>query len=233
MSHQDFSPPRSTEVITGVFLCRVSFAYDQLKVSDFESEQLFLPKNLERAVHKRQIEYLLGRLCIKQCFRGFGETPQIVAMGEDRSPVWPESWVGSISHSKGQVVAVLSKNTRFVGLGIDLEALIDNPSSALQTQICYDSDELLALQTALNLTDQEALTLVFSSKESLYKLIFPRYRRFFGFQAARVFYSDAIGLQVTLVQHLNDEFHEHRTWPVQWQRLDQQTLETFITEAAR
>ncbi|MBC7531438.1 MAG: 4'-phosphopantetheinyl transferase superfamily protein [Oligoflexus sp.] len=233
MSLQSFSPPRSTEVIPGVFICRASFAYDQLKVSDFEAENLFLPKNLERAIHKRQIEYLLGRLCIKQCFQGFGVEPMIVAMGEDRSPVWPDSWVGSISHSKGQVVAVLSSKENYSGLGIDLEALIDNPSSALQTQICCDSMELIELQTALSINEQEALTLIFSSKESLYKLIFPRYRRFFGFQAAKVQYSIEKGLEAVLVQHLNDEFPENRAWPVRWQRLDETTLETFLIEPAR
>lgn len=232
MSLKSFLPPRSTEVIPGLFLCRASFAYDQLKVSDFEAEQIFLPPHLERAVHKRQIEYLLGRLCLKQCFQGFGVEPLIIAMGEDRSPVWPESWVGSISHSKGQVVAVLSRKARFAGLGIDLEALIEHPSSALQTQICCDSSELIELQTALQISEQEALTLVFSSKESLYKLIFPRYRRFFGFQAARLRVSPERGLEAVLVQHLNDEFPEARSWPVRWQKLDASTLETFLIEPA-
>lgn len=230
MNLKSFSPPRSTEVIPGLFLCRSSFAYDQLKVSDFEAESLSLPKNLERAVHKRQIEYLLGRLCIKQCFKGFGVAPMIVAMGEDRSPVWPESWVGSISHSKGQVVAVLSRKEHYSGLGIDLETMIDNPSPALQTQICCDSMELIELQTALQIGEQEALTLVFSSKESLYKLIFPRYRRFFGFQAAKIQYNVDRGLEAVLVQHLNEEFHENRAWPVRWQKLDESTLETFLIE---
>jgi enterobactin synthetase component D len=233
MNHLSISPPRSTELIPGVFLCRASFAYDLLKVSDFEAEDLHLPKNLERAVHKRQIEYLLGRFCIKQCFRGFGALPLIIEMGEDRSPVWPASWVGSISHSKGQVVAVLSRAKDNAGLGIDLETLIENPSAALQTQICTDTQELSELQTALGISEQEALTLIFSSKESLYKLIFPRYRKFFGFQAARVRFSPEKGLEAMLVQHLNGEFHENRAWPVKWQKIEANVIETFLREPAR
>ena len=177
--------PRVAEVIPGVFLSRIHVDYEKLAVEDFQSEGLFLPQKLETAVHKRKIEYLLGRLCLKRCFEAFGETPVLVSMGDDRSPIWPEAWVGSISHSKGQVVAVLGSSATYSGLGIDLEALIENPSSALQLQICSDESELGEVRVGLGLTEQQALTLIFSAKESLYKLIFPRYKKFFGFQAAR------------------------------------------------
>ncbi len=193
----------------------------------------FSPRNLEAAIHKRKIEYLLGRLCLKRCFEAFGETPLLVAMGEDRSPIWPKSWVGSISHSKGQIVAVLGRSHQYAGLGIDLEALIENPSTALQTQICSDPSELENLRNALGLTEQEALTLIFSSKESLYKLIFPRYRKFFGFQAARVEHTIEKGLVIELQEKLSDSFPASRKWVVEWQSLNAETIETFIAEPSR
>jgi enterobactin synthetase component D len=232
MTLQSIALPPVIERRPGLFLARASGPYDTATVSDFTDQGLTLPKNLAAAVHKRKIEYLLGRLCIKRCFEASGETPLIVAMGEDRSPIWPKSWVGSVSHSKGQIVAVLGRSHQYAGLGIDLEALIDNPSTALQTQICSDREELEQLQKALDLTEQQALTLIFSSKESLYKLIFPRYRKFFGFQAARVEHRSESGLVIELREKLSDSFPAFRKWTVDWQSINAETVETLIAEPA-
>lgn len=231
MTLKSIARPRLAEAIPGVFISRVTVDYNELEVKDFEAEGLVLPKNLESAIHKRKVEYLLGRLCLKSCFEAFGEKPLIVAMGEDRSPIWPSDWVGSISHSKGQVVAVLGRRSEYAGLGIDLEALIENPNSALQTQICSEENELEELKLGLNLSEEEALTLIFSAKESLYKLIFPRYRKFFGFSAARVRLTPGENLTIELREHLNAEFPKGRVWPVGWRKLDGKTLETFLAEA--
>ncbi len=233
MTLQTSALPPVIERRPGMFLARASGPYDSAAVSDFIDQGLILPRNLETAVHKRKIEYLLGRLCLKRCFEAFGEAPLLVAMGEDRSPIWPNSWVGSISHSKGQVVAVLGRSHQYAGLGIDLEALIENPSTALQTQICSDGSELENLKSALGLTEQQALTLIFSSKESLYKLIFPRYRKFFGFQAARVEHTVERGLVIELQEKLSDSFPASRKWVVEWQSLNTETIETFIAETSR
>ncbi len=233
MSLQSLSHNGSTEIKEGIYLFRANAAYDQLEVSDFERVQVFLPPLLERAVHKRKIEFLLGRYCLQQCFKAFAVPPIEVPIGEDRSPVWPKGWLGSISHTRGQAVAILARATRYAGLGIDVEATIDRPGSGLQAQICCDSREIEDVQSGLNLSDTEALTLVFSAKESLYKLIYPRYRVYFGFQAARIRYSPVHGLEIVLTKQLSDEFPEGRAWPVQWQRLDAQTLETLLTESAQ
>ncbi len=156
----------------------------------------------------------------------------IVAMGEDRSPVWPEGWVGSISHSKGQVSTVLSRSSDYRGLGVDLEPLIENYGAGMQAQLCSGPAELSDLMAALGLNEREALTLIFSAKESLYKLIFPRHRRYFGFQAAKVGSTPERGLVATLNETLNAEFPAGRSWSVAWQRLDEGTIETFIAEQA-
>ncbi len=230
MTAKRLSLPRVAEVIPGVFLSRIKVDYEQLEVQDFLAENLSLPPNLESAVHKRKIEYLLGRLCLKRCFEAFGEPPILVDMGEDRSPTWPESWVGSISHSKGHVVAVLGRSSSYAGLGIDLETLIENPSSALQMQICSDEMELEELRVGLGLTEQQALTLIFSAKESLYKLIFPRYRKFFGFQSARVRLLPTLELTIDLIDQLNEEFARGRSWSVRWNKSDNLTIETLIVE---
>lgn len=230
MTLKNIQLPRVIELIPGVFLSRASVDYSELELEDFAALELTLPKNLEHAVHKRKIEYLLGRLCLKRCFEAFGEVPLMIAMGEDRSPIWPSAWVGSISHSKGKIAAVLGRRSSYSGLGIDLESLIENPSSALQLQICSDENELDELRIGLALSEQEALTLIFSAKESLYKLIFPRYRKFFGFQAARVSVTAEGDLVIALIEKLSAEFPNQRRWDVRWQKLDKSTLETFIFE---
>lgn len=226
--------PLTKQVFPGIFQTRIQATYESLTVSDFEADALRLPETLERAVHKRQIEFLLGRYCVQQCFHAFNVEPIFIPIHQDRSPIWPSAWIGSVSHSKGQVVAVLANRCEYVGLGIDLEAYITAPSAGLRAQICIDSNEIEDLQAAMNLTEDEALTLIFSGKESLYKLVHPRYKNFFGFQAARVRASKSgvEGLEIELTQQLSDEFPRHRTWPLRWQRLTPDTLETFLIEPA-
>ena len=66
-----------------------------------------LPTEIREAVAKRQREFLVGRYCAARAlahagYLGDGWLP----LGEDRLPVWPAGWIGSISHSRFGAVAV-------------------------------------------------------------------------------------------------------------------------------
>ena len=104
-------------------------------------------------------------------------------MDADRLPQWPAGWLGSISHSSLVAVAVASRSSSCMALGIDVEKWLDDKS-------CADVREQVAAPGELELfggsTEQRALTLLFSAKETLYKALYPQVRQFFDFMAACV-----------------------------------------------
>src|SRR5258707_9342490 len=56
---------------------------------------------LGRAQPKRAREFAAGRQCARQALERFGLTGWDLAVRPDRSPAWPEEFVGSISHTTG------------------------------------------------------------------------------------------------------------------------------------
>lgn len=125
-------------------------------------------------------EWLGGRYCAKQAFSKIGFDIHALPAGENRAPIWPENTIGSISHTKGLVVAVASKEAK--GLGVDCENMIPPERfESLKSSIAR-LDEAKILDSR----PDTAPTLMFSAKEALYKNIHPRCGVFFGFLEARI-----------------------------------------------
>ncbi|SMF56397.1 4'-phosphopantetheinyl transferase family protein [Pseudobacteriovorax antillogorgiicola] len=149
---------------------------------------LIIPEALDRAVLKRQVEFLAGRKCaangISQLTgQYFGET---LPINEDRSPQWPPSLIGSITHTQGYAGALVGFRQEFAGLGLDAERLIENDSKGMAKYICCPQELDKLLETGIPLDRRQTLTLVFSAKESLFKCIFPLVKTFFGFHEAKL-----------------------------------------------
>ena len=157
-----------------------------------------LPAQLLRASVKRKTEYLAGRHCAATALRAAGcDIASLPAMGQDRLPQWPHGWLGSITHGGGAAVAAVTRSGGAGRLGIDVEALIE-PSSVAGI------GALVALDGELDLfsgcTPSQALTLLFSAKESLYKALYPEVRRFMDFSAARATAFARGALELTLTE---------------------------------
>jgi enterobactin synthetase component D len=145
-----------------------------------------LPPSLSRASPKRKTEYLSGRECAVAALRTAGcEANAAVppAMGEDRLPQWPSGWLGCITHSHGEAIAAVSRADATRLLGIDVERLID-PASVEGIAALVALDGELAQFSAC--TQSQALTILFSAKESLYKALYPEVQHFMDFSAARI-----------------------------------------------
>lgn len=150
-------------------------------VSMYLSEAHF--KNpLESAHPERQKEFILGRVCASKAFYEITKEELLeLVSNPDRSPAWPSSVVGSISHNKQWVGAAVAKADELIGLGIDFET-IGRAKPEISSHIKTDRD----LKNHPDLSEEELLTLIFSSKESLYKALYPIIKKFFGFQDAAV-----------------------------------------------
>jgi enterobactin synthetase component D len=213
----------------GAFQWTLSFNLDQLHPDHFLGEGLELPPNLRYAVKKRQIEFLCGRLCAKACMENLGyPSPPLIPVGEDRAPIWPAELVGSISHTDRLATAVVGPAAQIESIGIDIERVIAEATPQLIKHICCDHDELNEIQDAQKISREEALTLIFSGKESLYKAIYPQLRRFYGFQAARVKAFGSNRLRIMLVTDLSDAFEEGTSWELQSRMPSADLVETMV-----
>jgi 4'-phosphopantetheinyl transferase EntD len=121
---------------------------------------------------KRNQEYLLGRLSIKDALGSLGYPPTWIERDQrTKTPVWPEGITGSLSHSSGLALAVVSNCPAILGLGVDLEKANRTIDLKIERHICTqdESEDLHSLHPE-NQTIR--LLLTFSAKETLYKCFF-------------------------------------------------------------
>ena len=108
-----------------------------------------------------------------------GET-QEVGTAEDRSPIWPAGFVGSLSHSDDWVWGCVARKTDVLSIGIDTELIASNAiRQDVEDTIATDSEWHLVGQ--LGLSPEETFTLVFSAKEAFYKCWYPLVKTYFDF----------------------------------------------------
>lgn len=132
----------------------------------FQPEDLFwLPHHtlLADCARKRQTEHLAGRIAAAYALQEVGEK-SVPAIGDQRQPLWPTPWYGSISHSKQTALAVVSAGP----VGIDIERIM-TPSLAADLESSIVNAEEKMLLDASGLPFELALTLAFSAKESVFK----------------------------------------------------------------
>ena len=216
----------------GVFQWTLSFELASLQPDQFLDEGLELPLSLRYAVKKRQIEFLCGRLCAKLCMEDLGYSqPPTILIGEDRAPVWPSDLIGSISHTDRLATALVGQAKSIECLGIDVERIIAEATPQMIKHICCDGDELDEVAESQKITREKALTLIFSSKESLYKAVYPKLQRFYGFQAARVRPVEEGRLEIVLVTDLSDAFLQGKSWDLHCRTPSADLVETIVLKA--
>ena len=152
-----------------------------------------LPPGLERAVAKRQIESVAGRLAAREALRRLGRGgDDWLGRGEDRAPIWPAGFLGAISHSGGLAWSVAARAADRRGLGVDVEGLVSPSAAEAVSKMVLVEGEHQRLAAA-GLDDRAGLTLAFAAKECLFKCLYPTVRKMFGFEAAELQWIDAVG----------------------------------------
>jgi 4'-phosphopantetheinyl transferase EntD len=123
------------------------------------------------AVQKRRREFAAGRLCARRAMAELGIHDFALRVAEDRRPLWPESLVGSISHTGGLCVAVVAPKTSLAAVGLDSE-VVGSVTPDIRPTICVPAE--LAWLDSLPAADRAAaVTLIFSAKEAFYKCQYP------------------------------------------------------------
>src|SRR5277367_4009474 len=142
------NPAMLSTTITGLFPSGVVGA--ELRAPGAPS--LLLPdeaSSVSNAVPRRIQEFAAGRLCARRALAEFGVTDFPVRAARDRQPVWPESLIGSITHTQGFCAAVVAERARLIAVGVDSE-VVGAVKSDLWPSICVAAEAawLGALQPA-------------------------------------------------------------------------------------
>jgi 4'-phosphopantetheinyl transferase EntD len=140
--------------------------------------------HVRQAVRKRAEEFAAGRLCARLLLGEFGIRGFSLAVGTDRQPLWPDTLVGSITHTAGFCAAVLAPKNLLRALGIDSE-IAGSVKPELWRVICTPAET--AWLSALPRSEQPAAaTLIFSAKEAFYKCQFSATQERLGFHDASI-----------------------------------------------
>lgn len=126
---------------------------------------------IAKASQRRRAEFTAGRVAARMAMG----SDDVVPMGADRAPVWPDGWRGSITHSRDWALAAVSRGTGMIGL--DLEPAEPLPEDVIET-VLWNAEK-----DWIDRCDDPGLMarVVFSAKECAYKAQYPITRRLFGF----------------------------------------------------
>ncbi|HBX6103324.1 TPA: enterobactin synthase subunit EntD [Klebsiella pneumoniae] len=149
----------------------------------FQPEDLFwLPyhASLTGWGRKRQAEHLAGRIAAAYALREVGEK-RLPAIGDQRQPLWPTPWFGSISHCGQRALAVIADRP----VGVDIERrFTPQLATELESSIISPAEKTALLRSGLPFP--LALTLAFSAKESGFKAWSSHASGLPGFHSARI-----------------------------------------------
>lgn len=162
-------------------LCHCTFNKDLFMSSAYAENGITQPEHLHTAIPKRNAEYLIGRLCAKKALADLNIEGYPLT-NPDKSPQWPASTCGSISHSKQLAAAVVALREHWQGLGLDIEHLLTQPRSEKLLTIVANPREQRLVGNDIRLFT----TLVFSIKESLFKALYPLIGKRFYFEHAEI-----------------------------------------------
>lgn len=181
-----------------------------------------LPDSLHSALPKRQAEFLAGRALARLALLQSGATQTHIPIGPDRAPVWPPGFSGSLSHARGHAACLVRQGPALVG--VDVETLLQgNALRAVRQLSCTASDR--ALIDAAGWPEGALETLVFSAKETLFKLLYPVVRRHFGFAAARLVAPPEAGLiTLALTETLHPDLPEGRRFALHFRLCEDHVL---------
>ncbi|WP_207611854.1 4'-phosphopantetheinyl transferase superfamily protein [Alteromonas sp. 5E99-2] len=151
----------------------------------FSHHNISIPKTISQSVNKRQAEFFAGRYTAQLALKKLNITCDDIPIGENRAPVFPNTVNASITHTNTTALcaAALPHNYQFLGVDIEDVILMSTIHDIKNTVIF--NDEITLLEQSI-LSIEQAFTLAFSAKESLFKALYPHVGHYFDFSAAKL-----------------------------------------------
>lgn len=141
------------------------------------------------AMARRVDQFTAGRVCARRALAKLGVDEEVPLLrGEDRAPIWPEGFVGSITHTDSWCAAAVARASEVRAVGIDLEPATPLKESVMN-RVCTPSE----LQRLSKASDPAlSAKLVFSAKEAVYKCQYSVTNEFLGFHAVSLDLGDGL-----------------------------------------
>ena len=133
---------------------------------------------------KRQREFDAGRSCTSTLLNRWGVSEK-VGVSDDRSPIWPAGFAGSISHSDNWVWAVVAQSRDCHSIGVDTEIVVSSETLQTLHEEVITVQELSVIES-LGLSPPVAFTVAFSAQEAFYKCWYPITKAFFEFKQVAI-----------------------------------------------
>lgn len=131
---------------------------------------------------ERRLEFALGRHCARRALAALGQAAVPIPIGDNRAPVWPKGFVGSITHTEGCSLAAVTSTFFYKSIGIDVEYLDAVDKNGYR--IVLTEQEYAYVDNVY--TPFFYGTLIFSIKECIYKCCNPIMKEFIDFQDVEV-----------------------------------------------
>nr|WTB28322.1 4'-phosphopantetheinyl transferase superfamily protein [Streptomyces sp. NBC_00830]WTB35759.1 4'-phosphopantetheinyl transferase superfamily protein [Streptomyces sp. NBC_00830] len=137
------------------------------------------------AVDKRRREFATVRVCARAALTRLGVAPAPILPGPGGAPGWPGGIVGAMSHCDGYRAAAVARTRDAVAIGLDAEPNEPLPHGVLDAVTLAPEREQLSGLAAEH-PEVSWDRLIFSAKETVYKVWFPLTGRRLGFDEALI-----------------------------------------------
>jgi 4'-phosphopantetheinyl transferase EntD len=128
-------------------------------------------EGLPRAAPARHREFAAGRAAARGAMLLLDLTPIAIPMATDRAPVWPAGITGSITHTKTDCLAAVTRTHCLLGIDMERDGRVE--ANLWPTILHADEDHTRA-------------TLIFAAKEAVYKAQYPLTRQLFDFHRLHI-----------------------------------------------
>lgn len=141
---------------------------------------------LERAVPVRRREFVTTRRCAREALATLGLPPAPIPRGPRGQPVWPAVVTGSLTHCAGYRAAAVCRVGRPAwSLGVDAEPHEALPEG-VPVLVTVPAERAMLARLAAAHPAVHWDRLLFSAKESIFKVWYPLNGRELGFEECRL-----------------------------------------------
>lgn len=166
-------------------LVSANFDNKQFAAAFYEQYSVYCPPAMIKASRKRQAEYFAGRYLAAEAMASYDIHHFKLIADANRCPLWPNSLVGSITHTNTYAACITANKADIAAIGIDAQDILnDERAERLQSRIIDSAEARIISQS--DLSAALGLSLCFSAKEAIYKALYPRIQQYFGFNAAKL-----------------------------------------------
>lgn len=157
------------------------FLYENVTQNSLLPEEKLIT---EKFAEVRSQSFANGRYAARMAMKKLDIHDFPLLIGKNKAPIWPKGIKGSISHCHDAAIAIASKAEDYLNLGVDIEKHQRCKKELWQSIFLEEEIEFL---NSLKESEQvKHATLLFSAKESYFKLLNPIMNKWIGFHDAKI-----------------------------------------------